>query len=105
MSAKTAHAGQEGHIFQRALGDAFTKLAPHIQARNFVMFTVYLSAIMTTGLWLAGAWGIMPASAGQRGFACAIAAILWFTVLFANFAEAIAEGRGKAQADSLRKSR
>ncbi len=105
MSAKTAHAGQEGHIFQRALGDAFTKLAPHIQARNFVMFTVYLSAIMTTGLWLAGAWGLMPASTGQRVFACAIAAILWFTVLFANFAEAIAEGRGKAQADSLRKSR
>ena len=63
MSAKTAHAGREGRIFQRALGDAFTKLAPHIQARNFVMFTVYLSAIMTTGLWLAGAWGLMPASA------------------------------------------
>ena len=102
MSAKTAHAGREGRIFQRALGDAFTKLAPHIQARNFVMFTVYLSAIMTTGLWLAGAWGLMPASAGQTAFACAIAAILWFTVLFANFAEAIAEGRGKAQADSLR---
>ena len=105
MSAKTAHAGRKGRILQRALGDAFIKLAPHIQARNFVMFTVYLSAIMTTGLWLAGAWGLMPASAGQTAFACAIAAILWFTVLFANFAEAIAEGRGKAQADSLRKSR
>lgn len=105
MSAKNAHAGREGRIFQRALGDAFTKLAPHIQARNFVMFTVYLSAIMTTGLSLAGAWGLMPASAGQTVFACAISAILWFTVLFANFAEAIAEGRGKAQADSLRKSR
>ena len=105
MSAKTAHAGRESRIFQRALGDAFTKLAPHIQARNFVMFTVYLSAIMTTGLWLAGVWGLMPASTGQTAFACAIAAILWFTVLFANFAEAIAEGRGKAQADSLRKSR
>lgn len=105
MSAKTAHAGRDSRIFQRALGDAFTKLAPHIQARNFVMFTVYLSAIMTTGLWLAGVWDLMPASAGQTVFACAIAAILWFTVLFANFAEAIAEGRGKAQADSLRKSR
>ena len=105
MSAKTAHAGQEGHIFRRALGDAFTKLAPHIQARNFVMFSVYLSAILTTALAAANAWGIMPASAGQGAFACAIAAILWFTVLFANFAEAIAEGRGKAQADSLRKSR
>ena len=105
MSAKTAHAGRKGRILRRALGDAFIKLAPHIQARNFVMFTVYLSAIMTTGLWLAGAWGLMHASAGQTAFACAIAAILWFTVLFANFAEAIAEGRGKAQADSLRKSR
>ena len=105
MSAKTAHAPRNSRMIQRALGDSFIKLAPHIQARNFVMFTVYLSAIMTTGLALAGAWGLMPAVAGQSAFACAIAAILWFTVLFANFAEAIAEGRGKAQADSLRKSR
>lgn len=105
MSAKTAHAPRNSRMLQRALGDSFIKLAPHIQARNFVMFTVYLSAIMTTGLALAGAWGFMPAAAGQSAFACAIAAILWFTVLFANFAEAIAEGRGKAQADSLRKSR
>ncbi|MFT3958979.1 MAG: potassium-transporting ATPase subunit KdpB [Desulfovibrio sp.] len=105
MSAKTAHAPRNSRMIQRALGDSFIKLAPHIQARNFVMFTVYLSAIMTTGLALAGAWGLMPAAAGQSAFACAIAAILWFTVLFANFAEAIAEGRGKAQADSLRKSR
>ncbi len=105
MSAKNAHAKRDGRIFQRALGGAFIKLAPHIQARNFVMFTVYLSAIMTTGLWLAGAWNLVSASAGQTAFAWAIAAILWFTVLFANFAEAIAEGRGKAQADSLRQSR
>lgn len=105
MSAKTAHAPRNSRMLRRALGDSFIKLAPHIQARNFVMFTVYLSAIMTTGLALAGAWGFMPAAAGQSAFACAIAAILWFTVLFANFAEAIAEGRGKAQADSLRKSR
>ena len=60
---------------------------------------------MTTGLALAGAWSLMPAATAQSAFASAIAAILWFTVLFANFAEAIAEGRGKAQADSLRKSR
>ena len=105
MSAKTAHAGRESRILQRAMGDAFTKLAPHVQSQNFVMFTVYISAIMTTGLALAGAWHFMPATAPQNAFACAIAAILWFTVLFANFAEAIAEGRGKAQADSLRKSR
>ena len=105
MSAKTARSGHENRILLRAMGESFTKLAPHIQARNFVMFTVYLSAIMTTGLWLAGAWGLLPSTAVQNSFASAIAAILWFTVLFANFAEAIAEGRGKAQADSLRKSR
>ena len=105
MSAKTAHAQHNSRMLQRALGDSFAKLAPHIQARNFVMFTVYISAIMTTGLALAGAWGFMPAYANQGAFACAIAVILWFTVLFANFAEAIAEGRGKAQADSLRNSR
>ena len=105
MSAKTAHTPRNSRMLQRALGDSFIKLAPHIQARNFVMFTVYLSAIMTTGLALAGAWGFMPADAARSAFASAIAAILWFTVLFANFAEAIAEGRGKAQADSLRKSR
>ena len=105
MSAKTAHAPRNTRMLRRALGDSFIKLAPHIQVRNFVMFTVYLSAIMTTALALAGAWGLMPALANQSAFAWAIAAILWFTVLFANFAEAIAEGRGKAQADSLRKSR
>ena len=105
MSAKTAHAPRNSRMIRRALGDSFIKLAPHIQVRNFVMFTVYLSAIMTSGLALAGAWGFIPAVANQSAFACAIAAILWFTVLFANFAEAIAEGRGKAQADSLRKSR
>ena len=105
MSANNTHAGREIRILQRALGDSITKLAPHIQARNFVMFTVYLSAILTTALALAQAWGLMAAPANQGVFACAIAAILWFTVLFANFAEAIAEGRGKAQADSLRKSR
>ena len=105
MSAKNAPTPRDSRILQRALGDSFTKLAPHIQARNFVMFTVYLSAILTTGLAIANTSGIMPAAAGQGAFAVAIAAILWFTVLFANFAEAIAEGRGKAQADSLRKSR
>lgn len=105
MSAKTAHVPRNSRMLRRALGDSFIKLAPHIQARNFVMFTVYLSAIMATGLALAGTWGFIPAVANQSAFACAIAAILWFTVLFANFAEAIAEGRGKAQADSLRKSR
>ena len=67
------------------------------------MLLVYLSAIMTTGLWLISLiFGIGDA---PTGYTCAIAVILWFTVLFANFAEAIAEGRGKAQADSLRKAK
>lgn len=105
MTAKNKHLQSDGRIFRRALGDSFTKLAPHIQARNFVMFTVYISAVMTTALAVAGGWRLISATGAQTGFACAVAAILWFTVLFANFAEAIAEGRGKAQADSLRKSR
>jgi len=105
MSAKTAPVGHDARVLLRAMHDSLAKLAPHIQARNFVMFTVYLSAILTTGLAAANAAGVMPGSPGQGAFAVAIAAILWFTVLFANFAEAIAEGRGKAQADSLRKSR
>ena len=66
------------------------------------MLLVYISAVLTTGLWLLSMFGIEDASAG---YTLAIAIILWFTCLFANFAEAIAEGRGKAQADSLRASR
>ncbi len=78
------------------------KLAPRTQAQNPVMLLVYISAILTTGLWLASLFGLKDASSG---FTLAIAIILWFTVLFANFAEAIAEGRGKAQADALRASK
>lgn len=57
------------------------------------MFTVYISAIMTAQAGAGGNMGFMPVAAGQSAFACAIAVILWFTVLFANFAEAIAEGK------------
>ena len=82
-----------------AVVDAFRKLDPRVQWRNPVMFVVYVGSIITTGLWaqaLAG-HGEAPAT-----FILAIALWLWFTVLFANFAEALAEGRSKAQAASLR---
>lgn len=87
---------------KHAMRDAFAKLAPRTQAQNPVMLLVYVSAILTTILWIASLFGIGDA---PSGYTLAIALILWFTCLFANFAEAIAEGRGKAQADSLRKSK
>ena len=89
-------------ILQRAVKDSFIKLSPKIQAKNPVMLLVYVSAILTTILWIAALAGAKDAPAG---YTLAIAIILWFTCLFANFAEAIAEGRGKAQADALRASR
>lgn len=79
--------------------DSVMKLDPRTQVKNPVMLLVYLSAILTTVLWLMSLAGIKDA---PSGYTLAIAVILWITVLFANFAEAIAEGRGKAQADSLR---
>lgn len=66
------------------------------------MLLVYISAILTTGLWIVSLFGLKDASSG---YTLAIAIILWFTCIFANFAEAIAEGRGKAQADALRASK
>lgn len=83
----------------RAIKDSFVKLAPKTQKNNPVMLLVYISAILTSILWIASLFGVGDA---PSGYTLAIAIILWFTVLFANFAEAIAEGRGKAQADSLR---
>lgn len=83
----------------RAIKDSFIKLSPKQQVKNPVMFLVYISAILTTILYVFALFGIKDATSG---FTLGIAIILWFTVLFANFAEAIAEGRGKAQADSLR---
>lgn len=83
----------------RAIKDSFIKLKPKTQAGNPVMFLVYISAILTSLLWLVSLFGVKDA---PSGYTCIVAIILWFTVLFANFAEAIAEGRGKAQADSLR---
>ncbi len=89
-------------IVRRAVIDAFRKLDPRHQVRNPVMFTVLVGSILTTVLWLQACFSIGEASAS---FIFGISAWLWFTVLFANFAEAMAEGRGKAQADTLRKAR
>ena len=89
-------------LYQRAVLDAFGKLDPRTMIRNPVMFTVEVGSVITTLLWLQALTGRGEAPAGFIG---AISAWLWFTVLFANFAEALAEGRGKAQADSLRKMR
>lgn len=103
MAEKQKIALSDKKMVMRAIKDSFIKLKPKTQAGNPVMLLVYLSAIMTTGLWLISLiFGIGDA---PTGYTCAIAVILWFTVLFANFAEAIAEGRGKAQADSLRKAK
>jgi K+-transporting ATPase ATPase B chain len=82
-----------------AIADAFRKLAPMVQVRNPVMFVVYIGSILTTILWLQALRGQGEARAG---FIFTVSAWLWFTVLFANFAEALAEGRSKAQAASLR---
>jgi K+-transporting ATPase ATPase B chain len=82
-----------------AIADSFRKLSPRVQLRNPVMFVVYIGSILTTVLWVQALRGQGEAPAG---FILAIAAWLWFTVLFANFAEALAEGRSKAQAASLR---
>src|SRR6266545_4630322 len=89
-------------IYQRAIVESFIKLNPRRMVRNPVMFVVEVGSVLTTALW-------MQALAGQGeapiGFIGAISLWLWFTVLFANFSEAVAEGRGKAQAESLRKAR
>jgi K+-transporting ATPase ATPase B chain len=89
-------------IVRRAVADAFKKLDPRLQVKNPVMFVVLIGAVLTTVLWVQALPGQGEAPAG---FIFAISAWLWFTVLFANFAEAMAEGRGKAQADTLRKAR
>lgn len=89
-------------IGARALKDSFIKLNPKIQIENPVMFLVYLSSILTSVLFVLSLFGVKDASSE---YILGITIILWFTVLFANFAEAIAEGRGKAQADSLRSAK
>ena len=86
-------------LVKPAVVDAFRKLSPRLQWRNPVMFVVYVGALLTSGLWLHALGGQGEARAG---FILSVALWLWFTLLFANFAEALAEGRSKAQAASLR---
>jgi len=88
-------------IVRRALKDSFLKLNPAVQFKNPVMFVVEVGAAVTTVLLLRDLLTRTPGT----GFSLQIAIWLWFTVVFANFAEAMAEARGKAQADSLRKTK
>ncbi|EAD5715853.1 potassium-transporting ATPase subunit KdpB [Listeria innocua] len=92
----------ENGIWKDALIQSMKKLSPKLQVKNPVMLLVYVGAILATSLYFLGFFGI---SDEKAGYTLAIALILWFTVLFANFAEAIAEGRGRAQADSLKMAR
>src|SRR5690242_1840642 len=87
----------EGKIVRRALWDALMKLNPRNMMGNPVMFVVEIGSVITTALLFRGG--------GAFKFNLQITLWLWFTVLFANFAEAMAEGRGKAQADTLRRAR
>jgi potassium-transporting ATPase ATP-binding subunit len=98
---KQAPALIDGAIFRQATLDSFTKLNPRALARNPVIFVTEVVAALVTALWLRD---LFEAN-GTAWFSGQIAAWLWFTVLFANFAEAVAEGRGKAQADTLRRTR
>ena len=102
MASKTKSAFADKKMLGRAIKDSFVKLNPKTQVQNPVMLLVYISAILTSGLWIVSLFGLKDASSG---YTLAIAVILWFTCIFANFAEAIAEGRGKAQADALRASK
>ncbi len=93
-------------IVRRAAIESFTKLDPRHQVKNPVMFVVEVGSLLTTVLAISAILnGGVGEGGASAGFITVIAAWLWFTVLFANFAEAMAEGRGKAQAESLRKSR
>ncbi len=89
-------------ILRPAVGDAFRKLHPRVAMRNPVMFVVLIGSVVTTLVFLRD---LGSSTADENVFAGLVALWLWFTVLFANLAEAVAEGRGKAQADSLRKAK
>ena len=89
----------DASLIRGALWDSFKRLSPRYQIRNPVMFVVWLGSVLTSGLFIQALVGKGEASAG---FILAVSVWLWFTVLFANFAEAMAEGRGKAQAEALR---
>src|SRR6266516_860644 len=92
----------EPQILRRAIVDSFIKLNPRTLMRNPVMFVVGVGSVLTTLIFCRD---LRSSSAAENVFARPVALFLWFTVLFANFAEAVPEGRGKAQADTLRKTR
>src|SRR5262245_37957072 len=93
----------ESHIVKRAALDSFKKLDPRRMVKNPVMFVVEIGSAFTTLLFVHAA--VTGHGEAHPGFILGVSLWLWFTVLFANFAEAMAEGRGKAQADNLRKAR
>ncbi len=101
MSQSRTTSVLDAHILMPAVGDAFRKLNPKALVRNPVMFVVAVVSLLTTVLLVRDA----VTGGGHLGFTFQIVLWLWFTVLFANFAEAVAEGRGKAQAESLRRTR
>lgn len=101
MSTKATFFSEPG-LMRQALICSIIKLSPHIQWRNPVMFMVWVGSVITT-LLTAGMWcGLFT---GNTALSAAISGWLWLTLLFANFAEALAEGRSKAQASALRGSR
>lgn len=102
MNQKTKQSFFDKAILMQALIGAFVKLNPRQQIKNPVMFTVYVGSCLMTLLVIFNLFHVKDA---PFGFTLAVAIWLWFTVLFANFAEAMAEGRGKAQAETLRKAR
>src|SRR5512136_2030777 len=89
-------------LYQRAILASFRKLDPRLEVRNPVMFVVEVGSLLTTVLWIQALFGKGEA---PTAFIGGVTLWLWFTVLFANFSEAVAEGRGKAQAEALRKTR
>jgi len=94
--------GLTGAMYRRGFVDAVLKLNPRWMVRNPVMFVVEVGSVLTTALWIQALSGTGEAPAWYIG---SVSLWLWFTVLFANFSEALAEGRGKAQAEALRRSR
>lgn len=105
MTARTDRSLLDPTILRPALLDSLRKLDPRVQVRNPVMFVVQIGAVITTAIGLAQVTGIGDGDGQPAWFALTVAVWLWLTVIFANLAEAIAEGRGKAQADTLRAMR
>jgi K+-transporting ATPase ATPase B chain len=106
MAAQSAQIKKQSiyrsELYRRAILESFVKLDPRVEVRNPVMFVAEVGSLLNTFLWIRAVLGHGEAPAGFIG---AVTLWLWFTVLFANFAEAVAEGRGKAQAEALRHTR